>query len=48
MVAILAMKATVASERFRNVEMFVIRSNWCVVENAFKESHGNRKVAPHR
>jgi len=48
MVTILAIKAAVASERFRNIEMFVIRSNWSVVENASKQSHSNRKVAPHR
>jgi len=48
MVTILAIKAANASERFRNVESFIIRSNWRVVENASKQYHGNRKVAPHR
>jgi len=48
MVAILAIKATIASEGFKDVEPFVIRSNWSVVENASKQSHSNRKVAPHR
>jgi len=48
MVTILTMKAAVSSERLRNIEMFVIQSNWSVVENAPKQSHGNQKVAPHR
>ena len=47
-VAILVIKAAVTSERFRNIESFVIRSNWRMVENASKQSHSNRKVAPHR
>ena len=47
-IVILAMKAAVTSERFRNIESLVVQSNWSMVENASKQSHSNRKVAPHR
>jgi len=30
------------------IAILAVQSNWRMIENASKQSHGNQKVAPHR